>query len=59
MPLIPANDPRPASYAKDKAAIWNEIRALWRLNHKSNQTVVVSGSQSSQTQFAYEYVVVQ
>lgn len=29
MPLIPPNDPLPASYAQDKDALWRDIRALW------------------------------
>lgn len=44
MPLIPDNDPRPPSYAKDREAIWREIRALWRLNHPSSVTVQSGGS---------------
>lgn len=28
--MMPPNGPTPPSYAKDQAAIWKEIRALWR-----------------------------
>lgn len=47
MPLIPDNDPRPASYQKDKAEIWREIRALWKLNHPSSVTITSSGGGTS------------
>lgn len=30
MPIMPANDPTSPTYAKDREAIWADIRALWR-----------------------------
>lgn len=30
MPLLPPHEPTPASYPKDKDALWREVRALWR-----------------------------
>lgn len=45
MPLIPNHDPRPPSYAKDKEAIWREIRALWQLNRQAR--VSTAGAQGS------------
>lgn len=34
MPLMPYGDPAPASYSKDRADLWREVNALWRLIQK-------------------------
>lgn len=45
MPIMPTQDPGRPTYAKDKALVWKDIRALWRrvetLNKKPTGLVIV------------------
>ena len=62
MPLMPINEPQPASYSNDQKAIWREIKALWKTKSVAGAANVSAAEAATQTtsgvQFAYDYAIV-